>query len=266
MDFMQKPFNALSSLFARSFDRIFLMINPGVNIGCSGFSYDHWRGVFYPEGLPKSRWLNYYTEKFHTVELNVTFYRLPKESTFEKWRGETPADFRISVKGSRYITHVKRLKDPKDPLKRFFDNIRPLKEKMAVVLWQLPPSFKADIERLEIFLKAVKPYRAKNTFEFREESWVKSDEVKEMLAANGASFCMADWPAFINDLPQDTGLVYIRRHGHGTYGASYSADELKEDARRIKGYAKKGKEVFIYFNNDIEGFAPKNALELASVI
>ena len=240
---------------------------PGqINIGCSGFSYKHWRGVFYPEGLPSSKWLTYYTEKFRAVELNVTFYRLPRESTFEKWYRETPSGFRISVKGSRYITHIKRLKDPKDPLKKFFGIIKPLKEKMAVVLWQLPPSFKADPARLDNFLKALKPYRAKNAFEFRQESWVKSGEVKEMLAANGACLCMADWPPFISHLPQNADFVYIRRHGHGTYGADYSLLELKEDAIKIQGYARKGKEVFIYFNNDIEGFAPKNALELMGMM
>ncbi|MDA8169817.1 MAG: DUF72 domain-containing protein [Nitrospiraceae bacterium] len=237
-----------------------------INIGCSGFSYDHWRGVFYPEGLAKSKWLGFYTRKFSTVELNVTFYRLPRASTFMKWHDETPPGFRISVKGSRFITHVKRLKDPREPLGRFFERIRPLDGKMAVVLWQLPPTFKADIGRLEIFAEELAPYEARNAFEFREESWVRNEKVIGLLSKKGFGLCMADWPPFVNDLPVTADFVYIRRHGHGTYGASYSRAELEEDARRIRKYSRMGKEVFIYFNNDIEGYAPRNAEELKGML
>ncbi|MDA8085785.1 MAG: DUF72 domain-containing protein [Nitrospiraceae bacterium] len=237
-----------------------------VHIGCSGFSYDHWKGVFYPEGLPRSKWLGYYCEKFRTVELNVTFYRLPRESTFRKWHDETPGNFLASVKGSRFITHVKKLKDPSLPLKRFFERIEPLRDKIGAVLWQLPPAFKADAGRLVDFLRELKPYKAKNAFEFRNESWVRDETVLEALAESGCALCMADWPEFLRELPLTAGFVYIRRHGHGTYGGSYTSEELREDARRINNYIDGGREVFIYFNNDAQGYAPKNALELGQIM
>ena len=238
------------------------------HIGCSGFSYDHWKGVFYPEKLARSRWLAYYASRFHTVELNVTFYRLPRESTFQGWYERTPPGFLISVKGSRFITHIKKLKDPAEPLKRFFENISPLKEKRAVVLWQLPPSFKADAERLRIFLKEIRHFTGRNAFEFRNETWVRDGDVQKMLSDAGHALCMADWPPFLAELPQGkkADFVYLRRHGHGTYGASYSPEELQKDAARIRHYQKSGKEVFIYFNNDIGGYAPENALYLEGLL
>ena len=241
---------------------------PGAHVGCSGFSYDHWRGVFYPEGLAKKNWLEYYASKFHTVELNVTFYRLPRESAFLGWYEKTPDNFLISVKASRYITHVKRLKDAAQPMARFFENVRPLDEKLAVVLWQLPPSFKADPERFRVFIRELGRYKTiKNAFEFRNETWVKNNEILEMLAGEGHALCMADWPDFLEELPQPAGFVYIRRHGRGgSYGGSYSDEELRRDAARIRQYRKSGKEVFIYFNNDQEGFAPQNALYLEGLL
>ncbi len=237
-----------------------------VHIGCSGFSYDHWKGVFYPEGLPKSKWLGYYCEKFETVELNVTFYRLPRESTFRKWHDGTPASFIASVKGSRFITHVKKLKDSALPLQRFFERVGPLRDKVGVVLWQLPPAFKADPGRLRDFLKELRRYKAKNAFEFRNESWVRDGAVLEALSESGCALCMADWPEFLRELPLTADFVYMRRHGHGTYGGSYSEGELREDAARIRRYSSGGDEVFIYFNNDQQGYAPKNALELAGMM
>ena len=238
---------------------------PAVHIGCSGFSYDHWRGVFYPEGLAKKDWLEYYAAKFHTVELNVTFYRLPRESAFRGWYEKTPDDFLITAKASRYITHVKRLKDPAQSLAGFFESLKPLRGKLAAVLWQLPPSFKADPGRFQTFLRELGRYgmKMKHTFEFRNETWVRDDEILKMLAGEGHALCMADWPVFLADQPQTAGFVYMRRHGRGgSYGGSYSDEQLRQDAARILRYQKSGKEVFIYFNNDQEGFAPQNALYL----
>jgi uncharacterized protein YecE (DUF72 family) len=240
-------------------------ISPKVHVGCSGFSYDHWKGVFYPEGLSGRKWLEYYARKFETLELNVTFYRLPAESAFEKWKAETPEGFLISVKGSRYITHVKRLTEPAEPLKKFFDRVRELGEKLAVVLWQLPPGFKSDYGRLRDFLKAARRFRARNVFEFRHESWI-NQQTLDLLREEGCAVCMADWPPFINDLPLTAGFAYIRRHGHGSYGQSYTRAELEEDARRIGHYSAAAAEVFIYFNNDAQGYAPRNALELLEIL
>ncbi|MDA8087112.1 MAG: DUF72 domain-containing protein [Nitrospiraceae bacterium] len=238
---------------------------PPAHIGCSGFSYDHWRGVFYPEGLARDKWLGYYATRFHTVELNVTFYRLPPESTFRGWYEKTPGRFLISVKGSRFITHVKRLKDTAGPLARFFENVKPLGEKMAVVLWQFPPGFKSDPVRFQSFLRELGRYKSRCAFEFRNETWVREKDVISMLSDSGHALCMADWPDFLDELPQTADFVYLRRHGHGTYGGSYSREELRRDAGRIGRYRKAGREVFIYFNNDLGGFAAENALYLQGI-
>ncbi len=240
---------------------------PRAFIGCSGFSYQHWRGVFYPQGLAMGKWLGYYAEKFGTVELNVTFYRLPQEGAFKKWASETPQDFCIALKGSRFITHIRRLREPEEALQRLMERAGLLGRKLSVFLWQLPPGFKADPGRLEGFLKALGPYRRyRHTFEFREASWI-SPRVEELLRQHNAAFCMADWPPFVDELPLTADFVYIRRHGRGgSYSSCYSSEELKADARRIRGYLRKGKDVYIYFNNDAFGYAPQNALELKRLL
>jgi uncharacterized protein YecE (DUF72 family) len=235
---------------------------PELRIGCSGFNYRHWRDIFYPHGIAQKKWFEYYCTVFDTVELNVTFYRLPLAGTFTKWRNETPADFAFSIKGSRFITHLKRLLEPEGPLDLFFDRASNLQRKLKVVLWQLPPDFKIEIRRLENFLRLLQKYPVKNTFEFRHESWM-SNEIFHLFKEYGVSLCMADWPEFINDLPVTSDIVYIRRHGAGgNYATNYSKAELKKDAERIANYLKQEKDVFIYFNNDAFGYAPKNAKEL----
>jgi uncharacterized protein YecE (DUF72 family) len=235
-------------------------------IGCSGFSYPHWKGIFFPDDLPQRKWLDHYCTVFSTVELNVTFYRLPRESTFDKWYQETPEDFRFSLKGSRFITHVKRLRDPEGPVELFFNGALRLKEKLMAVLWQFPPSFKIDMERLERFLALLKNYPVRNTFEFRNETWITED-VMSICRENNVSLCMADWPEFIDDLPVTSDFVYIRRHGKGGgYNSCYSSSDLKNDARRIKRHLKQGRDVYIYFNNDAGGYAPANAKELMKLL
>ncbi len=239
---------------------------PEIRIGCSGFNYSGWKGNFYPDDLPQKKWLQHYAGVFSTVELNVTFYRLPLPSTFDKWYKETPVDFVFSLKGSRFITHIKRLIDPEEPLDLFFTNALNLKEKLKVVLWQFPPSFKINRSRLTDFLKLLKRYPVKNTLEFRNESWMAKDIVR-ICSQYDVSLCMADWPKFIDDIPVTSDFVYIRRHGEeGRYDTSYSRTALKKDAKRLKGYLKTGKDVFIYFNNDASGFAPANALELINLL
>jgi uncharacterized protein YecE (DUF72 family) len=237
-----------------------------LNIGCSGFNYPHWRGAFYPEGLPQRRWLSHYASVFASVELNVTFYRLPSASTFEKWRLETPPDFMFSIKGSRFITHVKRLRDPEEPLERFFVAALELREKLGAVLWQLPPGFRADSQRLERFLKLLDGYPVRNTLEFREESWL-GDETVSLCREHNVALCMADCPQFLIEAPLSADFVYIRRHGRsGDYAANYDQGELAADAGRIRGYLAGGRDVFIYFNNDAMGYAPKNAWELKGML
>src|SRR5512134_270109 len=169
---------------------------PEAKVGCSGFNYDSWKGNFYPEDLPRKRWLEHYATVFSTVELNVTFYRLPTAATFDRWYAETPRSFEFSVKGSRFLTHVKRLREPEQPVALFFRRARRLKEKLSVVLWQFPPSFRFDRERFVRFLRALRRFSVRNTLEFRDESWT-TDEVADACEENGVSLCLADWPRFL---------------------------------------------------------------------
>jgi len=241
-----------------------------IKIGTSGFNYDHWgNGVFYPPDLPQSRWLEYYCGFFDTVELNVTFYRLPSKAAFESWRKRTPRTFIFVLKGSRFITHVKRLKDPKDPLRIFFEQSAPLKTKTGAVLWQFPPQMKYDLKRLEGFVSALKKYKKPyHVFEFRNENWI-NDDVFALIRENKMSVCHADWPEFQREIPDDFPFLYIRRHGPTSgilYAACYPEKQLREDAAKIKSWAKQEKDVFVYFNNDAAGYAVKNAQRLKELL
>jgi uncharacterized protein YecE (DUF72 family) len=239
---------------------------PKYRIGCSGFLYDSWRGPFYPEELPHKRWLSFYMRKFSTVELNVTFYRLLKKEAFERWYKETPPDFRFSLKGSRFITHVKKLKDVELPLSTFFNATAPLLEKLEVILWQLPPNLRLNMKNLEDFVENLKQYPVRHVFEFRHKSWLVKKVFNLMSAAN-IGICVADWPEFINDLSPTADFVYIRRHGEGgSYATNYTTEQLKNDAKKIKEYMKLGKDVYYYFNNDAFAYAPKNGLELMAIL
>ncbi len=234
---------------------------PSLHIGCSGFNYKHWKEVFYPPGLPQKRWLEHYCSVFPTVELNVTFYRLPLAGAFNRWYHDTPADFVFSLKGSRYITHLKRLTDAGEPLKLFFERAALLKEKLQVVLWQLPPNFHSDIDRLYYFLRQLRNYPVRHTFEFRHESWITGDVI-DLCRKSKVSICMADAPEFNFNLPVTADFIYIRRHGAMGVNGDYTKDFLEQDATRIRGHLSQGRDVFVYFNNDAYGFAPKNALML----
>lgn len=234
-------------------------------VGCSGFHYEHWKGPFYPEDLDERFFLDYYSKNFSTVELNVTFYRLPEREAFVKWYCETPKDFIFSLKGSRFITHVKKLKSFEEPLDVFFSRVKLLKEKLGPILWQLPPNLSYNREKLKAFLEGLRKYNGRNVFEFRNETWIKK-EVFEMLRKEGCAICLADWPEFLQGLPATADFVYIRRHGHGTYRDCYTMDELKADSKLIKNFLKEKKDVYIYFNNDANGYAPRNALELMGLL
>ncbi len=240
-----------------------------IYIGTSGYVYNHWgRGVVYPEDLPQKRWLEFYAKYFRTVELNVTFYRLPAKSAFQGWKRRTPKDFSFAVKGSRFITHLKRLKDVDDSLKVLFDRASCLKEKLSVVLWQLPPKFKINLDRLTEFVRCLKKYKyTRHSFEFREESWF-CKEVYEILKDADMSLCLADWPRFEVEVPDTASFVYLRRHGAAgeLYSGSYSETQLREDAKKIKRWQSQGKDVYIYFNNDAHGWAIKNALSLSRML
>lgn len=234
-------------------------------IGTSGYNYPHWRGgVFYPEGLPPSKELEYYTKHFSTVELNVSFYRLPKRETFEGWKKRTPKDFIFAVKGSRFITHIKRLLDCEDALKTFFYNASGLGEKYRITLWQLPPGFKMDPERLQNFCYLSKKMaeNVRHAFEFRHPSWF-CPQIYRILEKFSFSLCIAHskhWPC---EEAITAPFIYIRFHGgEKLYSSEYSMEHLFEWAQKIKEYMKKGLDVYVYFNNDAYGFAVKNAKTL----
>lgn len=238
-----------------------------ISIGTSGYNYPHWwNGVFYPSQLPQRKWLEYYAEFFNTVELNVSFYRLPTKDVFASWYKRTPKGFSFSVKGSRYITHIKRLKDCREPLSLLFDHASPLKEKLGALLWQLPPKFRFQRERLEGFCVLLstlpRSKRLRHTFEFRDESWF-CEEAFKILQEFNFGFCIAHGSGLPYVEKGISDFVYLRLHGGEVlYGSNYSDKELKQWAEKIQTWEKNGKTVFVYFNNDAYGFAVKNALTL----
>ncbi len=230
---------------------------PNLFIGTSGWNYPHWQGGFYPENLSQSRWLEYYVKSFNAVELNVTFYRLVQKKTFENWYKHTPKGFYFVAKGSRFITHIKRLKDCKEALNLFLDNCLALKEKLACVLWQLPAGYKKDLKGLRDFLKYLHKIRLRQAFEFRNLTWFDK-EVYSLLEDYNACLCIADsdrWPC-IKKITAD--FIYLRFHGdNGLYCTDYSDEKLREWARFAR---ETKKDIFAFFNNDAYGFAVKNAI------
>jgi uncharacterized protein YecE (DUF72 family) len=242
----------------------------GIRIGTSGFSYEHWEGgVFYPADLARAKQLEYYCGRFGTVELNVTFYRLPAMSTFEGWGRRTPDDFQFAIKGSRFITHVKRLKDPREPLRLLLGHARPLLPKIACILWQLPPGFHLDLPRLAAFVALLRKVRGpRHAFEFRHESWL-APQVFALLRDAGMTVCRADHPRFGVEIPEETPFEYVRRHGPhegALYAGCYSEEELRQDAALIRRWREAGKDVFVYFNNDWQGYAVRNAMRLKEIL
>ncbi|MFP4473343.1 MAG: DUF72 domain-containing protein [Candidatus Omnitrophota bacterium] len=235
-----------------------------VHIGTSGYNYKHWsKGVFYPDGLPQSRWLDYYVKHFDTVELNVTFYRLPKESAFKSWDKRSPEGFVFAVKGSRYMTHLKRLKDSEDSLKKLAGQVAPLRSKIGCYLWQMPPNFKRNDDRLRDFCRNIKKnhhFRLyKQVFEFRHDSWF-AGEVYDILRENGFCLCWFDSTEIEGKTELTSDYLYLRFHGsRSRYSSDYTDKELKAWARKIKKHKKDIKDVYVYFNNDAQGYAVKNA-------
>ncbi len=236
-------------------------------IGCSGWNYASWRhGVFYPERCPARLWLEYYARHFDTVEVNATFYRLPTAKAVQGWVDQTPDDFVLTIKMSRYVTHVKRLRDLGPSLELFYSRIEPLvrSPKLGPVLWQLPPTFKRDDERLAEALGQLPPGR--HAFEFRHAGWF-APEVMELLRAHDVALVIGDRPEVHSFQTHDltTDWAFVRFHS-GTRGrrGNYSDSELREWAGRIRAWPVR--EAFIYFNNDWEGFAPQNAIRLHELL
>lgn len=226
-------------------------------IGTSGWSYNHWRGVFYPDDISAKEWFDYYRKKFGTVEINNTFYNLPASDVFKNWQKQAPADFIYAVKANRYITHMKKLKEPESALKKFFSGVNLLKGNLGPILYQLPPRWKCNIERLRDFLKKL-PKDKIHVFEFRHDSWF-TKEVFDTLDAHKASFCIHDMP-YVKCPEITTGKVaYLRFHGAtAIYRGGYPIETLKKWADWVNIQAK-SRDVYVYFNNDAEGHAVKDA-------
>lgn len=236
-----------------------------IRIGTSGWHYEHWKGVYYPEKLAKSKWLEFYANDFDTVELNNTFYRLANEGTFEKWYSQVPEDFIYSVKASRYITHIKKLTDCVEGPANFFERAKLLKEKLGPILYQLPPSFRKDIDRLKTFVKTM-PKAKVSVFEFRNNSWY-SDDVFELLNSSGVGFCIHDMAGSETPRMVTGKSIYVRFHGAaGKYAGNYPRSEMKKWAAWIREQMKNVEGIYVYFNNDANAYAVNNAIQLKKLL
>ena len=236
---------------------------PGrVHVGCSGWQYKHWRGDFYPAELPQSRWFAHYALSFDTVEINNSFYRLPAAETFARWREQAPQRFIYAVKASRFLTHMKKLKDPYDPLVRFFENARELGSRLGPVLYQLPPNWALNLERLEVFLQTLSVFPHKHAIEFRDPSWY-DDRVFALLERHRVALCLHDMEGSATGTIAVGPFVYVRFHfGDRKYGGAYGDERLDAWSRWLSGRAAAGREVYAYFNNDTGGHAPRDAVRL----
>lgn len=238
-----------------------------VFIGTSGYVYRDWKGVFYPEDLTQKQWLSYYAEHFSSVEINATFYGSFSYETFRNWSDQVGYDFTFTLKGTRYVTHVKRLKDPGEPIERFFSSATGLGTKLSCILWQFPGNFHANDEtyaRLETFLKLL-PQDIRQAIEFRHTSWF-TDTVFTLLNKYGVGFVINDSSRFPAYETVTGDFAYLRFHGPGKlYASSYSTEELKSWAGKIKKYRKKY-DVYCYFNNDYYGYAIENAKTLRELV
>jgi uncharacterized protein YecE (DUF72 family) len=237
-----------------------------VRIGCSGWNYAHWRELFYPRGCPPARWLRYYAEHFDTVEVNATFYRLPTRKAVAGWVEQSPEAFLLTIKASRYLTHIKRLTDMREGVARFYERIEPLVDspKLGPVLWQLPENFRRDDERLAGALSALPPGR--HCFEFRHASWFDED-VYALLREHGVALVVGDHPKRpfqAHVLTADWTFIRFHYGSRGRNG-NYSERELEEWAQRITAWRREG-DVFVYFNNDWNAYAIRNALALRKLV
>lgn len=241
-------------------------------VGCSGWHYKSWRGTVYPETLATAAWLRAYARRFATVELNNSFYRLPAANTFRSWRERVPRGFRFAVKASRFLTHIKRLRDPEEPLTRLLTHAAPLASALGPILYQLPPRWFPDPERLEMFL-ALLPDRLPGTrqrllhvMEMRDqrgyEPWVL-----DLLRQYHVTLCVHDMPAVESPLLTIGPIVYARFHGHGAkYGGSYPDAVLEEWADWLRGAMASGRDAYVYFNNDVNGYAVSDAERLRRML
>jgi uncharacterized protein YecE (DUF72 family) len=237
-------------------------------IGTSGYNYKHWREVFYPKGVVQTKWLAFYAQRYNTVEINATFYRYFARTVFARWRDLTPPDFRFTLKGPRVITHVKRLHETDEDLARFLDSIHDLRSKLSLLLWQFPPSFKYEAydykDKLIQFFERL-PRDIKHVVEFRHKSWF-NDDVYALLNQHGIGFVINDSSRWAAAEVITGDVVYIRFHGPTQlYASSYDMEALTAWAEKIKGWLNQY-DVYVYFNNDIGGYAIQNSVELRNLL
>ena len=234
-------------------------------IGTSGYHYKHWKGNFYPERCPASHMLQLYVQRFDTVELNNTFYHLPKLPAVECWRDTTPEHFCFAVKGSRFLTHMKKLKDPKPGLARFLEAVEVLQHKLGPILFQLPPNWELDIDRLQAFINCLPKYH-RYAFEFRNATW-NTEPVYSLLRRHNAAYCAFHLAGFQSPVEITSDLVYIRLHGPGgKYQGSYDDAALTGWADRIRSWRETMKSIYVYFDNDQAGYAAHDALRLKHML
>lgn len=240
------------------------MMAEMLHVGTSGWHYDHWQGPFYPVGLPSKGWLAYYAEQLATVEVNNSFYQLPEAETLRNWRGGTPNGFLFSAKASRYITHMKKLKDPDEPVATFLGRMDELGDKLGPILFQLPPNWNLNLDRLYSFLDML-PSGYRFAFEFRDSSWF-DERVYEMLAARNAAFCIYELNNRVSPRGVTADWVYVRLHGpQGAYAGKYDAKTLAGWMGAFSTWMRQGREVYCYFDNDEVGYAVQNALTLQAM-
>lgn len=237
-----------------------------IRIGTSGFHYKHWIGRYYPADIAQGKMLEHYVRDFDSVELNNTFYQLPNESSFNAWRDSTPRDFLFAVKGSRFITHMIKLKDAQRGLENFLPRAERLRSKLGPILWQLPPRWNVNVERLEEFLSLL-PRKHRYAFELRNETWM-TGEVLGVLRKYNAAFCIYELAGYHSPIELTADWTYIRLHGptQYKYQGSYSDAQLATWAERIKTWSKKLKAIYVYFDNDDRAFAVENALTLKKML
>jgi uncharacterized protein YecE (DUF72 family) len=232
---------------------------PGaVHVGTSGWHYKHWKGPFYPADLPASRMLAWYAQHFDTVEINNSFYKLPTEAALESWRDATPAGFLFAVKGSRFLTHMKKLKDPEEGIARFMERVAALGPKLGPVLFQLPPFWDVNLPRLEAFLRAL-PRGPRYAFELRNPTW-HTPKVSAALARHNAAFCIWELAGARSPVEITGDWTYIRLHGPGgPYQGSYDRHTMEDWAGRIRQWRRGLRAIYLYFDNDQGAFAAHNA-------
>lgn len=233
------------------------------HIGTSGFTYKHWREVFYPEGVPQKKWLEFYAQNFETVELNNTFYAMPRENTCTSWAARTGRNFLFAVKLNRILTHRWRLMHPEELLERYLQAVGCLGSKLGPILVQLPPKWRADPQRLDGFLD-VAPSQYRWCLEFRDPAWL-CDEVYQVLRKHNAALVIHD---LIPDHPREltADWTYLRFHGTSGHDGNYDVQQIKAMAKDVAGYVSKGLDTFAYFNNDLYGYAVKNAMALKEML